>query len=154
MSFTTTSADNIITIGDTNDTIKLNKIMPMYTSVPTYSLNYIGGFVLGTPLNQNTNISTTKPIYQFLNVPVGNYLANCHFKLNAGGQYGFEIRVSDTSGTSSTSWQWTSTTWNSGATYTVILPYQNNSNDVYINLSSGGTVNPASLFYGYLIRIG
>lgn len=97
--FTTTSQDNNIVIGDENDSIKLNRIAPLYTTIPTnFGLTYIGGklslSVNSTAYSLTTTIQT---IYQFDNVPVGIYIVNVDFELN--GDFDgieFSLKLSNT----------------------------------------------------------
>lgn len=87
MSFTTTSPDNVITIGDTNDTIKLNKISPLYTSITTSdfegNLSVIGGY-------KTASNSTSGYSFVFDTVPIGVYILCLSFyaRSSVGGNGG------------------------------------------------------------------
>jgi len=92
--FTTTSQNNNIVIGDENDSIKLNRIAPLYTTIPTnFDLAYIGGKLSSSVDSAGHTLSTTiKQIYQFDSVPIGIYIVNVDFQLS-GGVDGIEFSL-------------------------------------------------------------
>jgi len=169
MSFTTTSSTNEITIGDTNSTIYLNQIFPMYSSTPTpIDLSYVGGFIVGTSNGSSVSVNSTTSatyIYKFDNVPVGKYLAFCHFSVTATGEYGFDLIISNSptayvSSPPDTVVALHSTTWryDTNYFYNFVVPYENASKrTVYINFFSGpgsGKSTNCYMYYGYLLRVG
>jgi len=165
MSFTTTSSDNIITIGDTNDTIKLNQIMPMYTSVPTdnsnnvIALNSLGGFFNGTASNINTNIgqNVSKTFCTFSNIPKGNYLIYVNARVvSSSPDPGYQIKISTTQD-DTTNNQWHGLMWQSEDRFMLNIPYINSYlQNIYINISSGAAngINVTNFYYAYIQKIG
>jgi len=161
MSFTTTSPDNIITIGDANDTIKLNKISPLYTSVPAvFDLSYVGGIVSGTYQNLNTSFrNTVVNICKFDNVPPGNYIVFFNCNVHGVGEYGFVLKLSNLSTVcSDTDCDYHNVTLNYDVRFLFSIPYANNTKQtLYINAYSNNPPNSISMnefYYGYLMRIG
>ena len=157
MSFTTTSADNIITIGDTNDTIKLNQIMPMYTSVPTFDLNYIGGFISGTKGTPGSFKNTPQTMFTFNNVKPAQYLVSISYSMRSDTtDPAVNICISNTS-TSTTSTQNFVFYTNSSneAYFSQTIPYScSTTGALYVNLHCTENLITTSFDYGYLIRIG
>lgn len=168
MSFTTTSADNIITIGDTNDTIKLNQIMPMYTSIPgnnkfnensLISLNSLGGFFNGTSSNINTNIgqNVQKTFCTFSSIPAGNYLIYLHARVySSSPDPGYQIKISNTQDDTANN-QWNGTMWLGEDRFMLSFPYINSSTqNIYINISTAADngLNVTDVYYAYIQKIG
>jgi hypothetical protein len=156
MSFTTTATDNIITIGDTDDTVKLNKISPLYTSVPTFSIDNIGGFINGVDLSQNVGYYGSTSICKFENVPPGNYIIFFCSIISGynGSEYGFNLNCSETIRDSTTP-QYNFTTYGGYVQVPLIIPYNKQTagnTTIYITMYSAERIIGDNR-YSYLMRI-
>lgn len=157
MSFTTSSADNIITLGDVSDTIKLNKIMPLYTSNPSFDLNFIGGFVKGTNGTTGQLTNTFAKLFEFTTVKPGQYLVSMSYSIRvvSGGDPVVNVCISNVQ-TSTTSTQ-DFVFFNNGsneACFTQTIPYScTTTGTLYVNLHTAGDIYLQKIDYGYLIRI-
>ena len=164
MSFTTTSADNIITIGDTNDTIKLNKIMPMYTSAPTFdlSLSYIGAFITGTTGGTGVFYAAGTTIVTFNSVKAGVYLVSAGFTCYTdANSYGFSFIVSNSNASTTETVPLLNRCDENSLRvfhqYFPVVVFKNQAdNAIYIRLKTDGSkgINCTDVYYGYLTRIG
>ncbi len=159
MSFTTTATDNIITIGDTNDTVKLNQISPLYTSIPTFSINNIGGVINGVDMSQNDNYSIATSICKFENVPPGSYIVFFKSIIRGGSnaEYGFNVKWSETI-RDIASPLYSFTTWKGQVDNTWCFPYKKSSstsNTIYVTMYTSGSngINAANV-YSHMVRIG
>ena len=148
-----TSAANEIVLGATNETIKLNKISPLYSSVPNLTGcigDIISGTNYGTPPSQVTNTIQT---YRQITFTKGRYLLECEVALTAGATAGqFEFFVTDTptknnvfgsasvqySGTYETYYKFYNFNFNANATYYLRATKQSGStaNVWYIELKA------------------
>lgn len=157
MSFTTTSADNIITIGDTSDTIKLNQIMPMYTSVPTFDLSYVGGFQsdISGSREVNTVFGSNVPltILTFSNVKNGVYILSCGFTLY-GPEYGFSVIVSNQSDATNATISCINRGSNTYNQHYPTIAVKSSGTNLYVRLSTSASLNCTNVHYGMITRIG
>ena len=92
-----TSTDNEIVLGTTSETIRLNKISPLYSSVPNLSGcigDIISGVNYGTPPSQVNNTIQT---YRQITFTKGRYLVEVEFAVTAGATAGqLEFFLTDT----------------------------------------------------------
>ena len=146
-----------ILLGRSNqDTVYLNKIAPMYTSIPTFTSANIGGIIPVSTTTVQTNVANGN-IATFLSVPLGVYLCTCsmYSQLVSGNPNGtVVVATSATAGTgilqSVTVDFWTS----AGILYTNLfptIPFTNSTANItiYVNfaLPSGfATIQPYSFF--------
>jgi len=159
-----TSSTTNITIGDTNDTVKLNRIFPLYTSIPSaFDLNYIGGKFDGTNIHANTQTIGTTGVcmFKFDNVPVGQYIVSILFEVGANNSNPtFRVKVSDTSGNVTTPYSFVGLHYDvgssNGARDVQISPIYVNttSGSVYVSIKTDSNSIAVKEKNAYLIRIG
>jgi hypothetical protein len=138
------------------ETVYLNQIAPMYTTVPTFTSENVGGIIGATSYTPQTNLSSGN-IASFTNVPLGVYLCtgSIYASLVSGNPQGNIIvatsQIVDTGVLQQLTVDfWTSTGINATNLFPTI-PFTNNTanNTIYINfkVSSGSvTVQPQTFF--------
>jgi hypothetical protein len=114
----TITASNQVVLGTTSETVKYNKLAPLYTSVPTYTSSDVG-YIYSSSVGQTVYSSGTADFITISNLAVGVYIVKIDMlvfdpgAVGVGNYINIEIRKSGTTltytskafgGISTTSW--------------------------------------------------